>query len=267
MKYNFDLSNISHYGNIKDKRQNFTQNSVAMAQQVYHIKSIADVIPPESIGVKVEPKDALLRYIKYLQSECLEDHGAQWIAKTLLELQVKITKDTAVFSSDKIASYRKEIDLHRDRLQGQVGNRRRSHVVDSEIVQKYVPLKACVIQSLANFGLLGQTAALFHAHLWTTNDPLKYYDRDENINPLYARYNLQEQIPSSVNSGYDGLVKVLNPGKYIFNVTSPNGPNGHMFFVEITAGGKNPNVAKHVQDKDNTQTWTSGDKILRYWSL
>ena len=108
------------------------------------------------------------------------------------------------------------------------------------------------------------TAAAYHAKLWAKNDPLKCYDMDSAVGPLYRRFGLSE---NAGGESYKDLVASLPTGSYMMNVDSPAGPNGHMFFVEIRSPGKGKsNYAIDKQDAANTQSWQPSDKILRYWT-
>jgi hypothetical protein len=222
------------------------------------VKSIGEIVRFEP---RIKPQQALLKYLDYLIALAFGFQDARHIPVALAKIRERIASEESLTSST-IKNYREEIKVYTDQLQDLEESIPK--LVDSDITPEYQPLKACVIQSLEQYGVLGMTAQDYHADLWEKGDKLKYYDLDQNITPMYSRFNLTE---TEYGGKYGDLIKTLPVGKYIVNVDSPAGPNGHMFFLEIRANPKKkkPNFAVPKQDSDNTQYWADGDKILRYW--
>lgn len=222
--------------------------------------SISDVVPP---GQRATPKEALTRYLTYLKGEASTYPDQAWMIGELDALRDEINA-AGVLTAAVITEFRRQIDGYAGRLRAAEAQAK-PVVVDSDITEAYKPLKACVLQSLEQFGVLGTTASAYHAELWRTNDPLKYYDMDTKIGPMYQRFGLTET--DAGGQTYAQLAASLKVGRYVVNVTSPAGPNGHMFCLVVeppTQKGK-PNKAYSKQDPQNTQSWQPSDKILRYW--
>ncbi|HVF14858.1 MAG TPA: hypothetical protein VM942_09685 [Acidimicrobiales bacterium] len=227
--------------------------------RIQRLQTISQVVPP---GERATPQQALTRYVVYLISESWKHQSAGGITSQLESIRARLAEATAWTSSD-IGGWREEIDQQARAIRDLEGAK--PAAVDSDITPTYVPLKACVLQSLEQIGKLGMTAADYHAQLWKGDDALKYYDMDTVIGPMYARFGLTEVVSGEK---YKDLCASLPVGRYIMNVESPAGPNGHMFYVEIKAGAKNkPNIVIPHQDPKNTQGWQPSDKILRYWTL
>ncbi len=256
----------------KENKSRAVANSVTQKksddQQVYNfldnrlvlqrVKSIGEIVRSEQ---RITPQQALLKYLDYLISLAFAFQEAPYIPVALAKIRDRISSEESLTSST-IKNYRDEIKVYTDQLQDLEDAI--PEPLDSDITLKYQPLKACVIQSLEQYGVLGMTAREYHADLWKNNNKLKYYDLDQNITPIYSGFNLSEK---KYGGKYSDLIRTLAVGKYIFNVDSPAGPNGHMFYLEIRANSKKnkPNFAIPKQDSENTQYWADGDKILRFW--
>jgi len=228
---------------------------------VQRLMGISEVVPP---GQRATPKQALTRYLSYLKGESYKYPALEgWLPGTLDALRDEIN-GAGELSADKIKNFRGDIDRYAAQVR-KAEEEARPVVVDSDITAEYKPLKACVLQSLEQFGALGMTAAAYHAQLWRDNDPLKYYDMDTKIGPMYERFGLTET--DAEGQSFAELSASLKVGKYVVNVTSPAGPNGHMFslFVEAPSQKGKPNKTYARQDPANTQSWQPSDKILRYW--
>lgn len=228
---------------------------------VQRLKSISEVVPP---GERATPTQALTRYISYLKGESYKYEDKAWMAAELDSLRDEIL-GAGELSIPKIQGFRRTIDGYAGQLQAAEDKAKPAAKPDSDIVEEYKPLKACVLQSLEQFGILGMTAAAYHAKLWKDNDPLKYYDMDTKIGEIYQRFGLVEKDAEGLT--YAQLTGSLKVGKYVVNVTSPAGPNGHMFalIVEAPSQKNKPNKAFDRQDPANRQSWQPSDKILRYW--
>ncbi|HEU5002320.1 MAG TPA: hypothetical protein VFW71_06015 [Actinomycetota bacterium] len=227
---------------------------------VQRLLSINEFIP---LGRSVAPKEALTRYIGYLKREAAKYERAAWMLADLDGIQAKV--DVAGLTPGKIGELRGEIDGIAGPLRKIEEENRPAAKIDSDITQVYRPLKACVLQSLEQFGVLGMTAAEYHAKLWKDDDDLKYYDMDTKIGPIYQRFGLTER--DAEGQTFAQLSASLPVGKYVVNVTSPAGPNGHMFclIVDPPSAKNKPNKVYSRQDPANTQSWQPSDKILRYW--
>lgn len=193
---------------------------------VQRLLTISDVVPP---GQRATPKQALTRYLTYLKGEASTYRDQEWMIGALNTLRDDIN-GAGVLTADAIKEFRQQIDGYAARLRA-AEEQAKPVVVDSDITEAYKPLKACVLQSLEQFGVLGTTASAYHAQLWRSDDPLKYYDMDTKIGPMYERFGLTEM--DAGGQTYAQLAASLKVGRYVVNVTSPAGPNGHMFCLVV----------------------------------
>ena len=231
------------------------------------LQTINQLAPPRATA-----KQALLLYIRYLHRESLRYEGTVAIQNALTTVEGLVT-GVAAPTASQIQHWREiwidpaaaEIRAMEEVAPVEIDEEDGEPKVDSDVTATYDPTLGCVLQSLERHGKLGMSAAAYHAQMWRDDDPLKYYDTDEAISPLYARFRLTK---AEWGGKYKDLVADLAVGKYIFNVASPAGPNGHMFAIEVrmTGGGKSRKVGVEAQDPANNVAVSQGNIISRYWS-
>ncbi len=251
-----EMANNSPRNREISKLQAMANNSSVIQK----VKTLSEIAASEA---RIKPQQAFIKYLEYLTFLArVYDSDAGYMIPLFADIGRRINAEEEM-TVQIIKNYKAEIKIYTDQLQEIESAIAKP--VDSDVKLVYQPLKACVIQSLEQNGALGMTALAYHKKLWKEDDPLKYYDMDEIISPMYSRFGFTE---IAYGGKYQDLVSELPVGHYIVNVTSPAGPNGHMFALEIKAGTKKknkPDLPIPRQDGQNTQAWADGDKVLRYW--
>ncbi len=254
-----EMANNSPRNREISKLQAMANNSSVHSSVIQKVKTLAEITASEA---RIRPQQAFIKYLEYLTFLArVYDSDAGYMIPLFANIGKRVDAEEEM-TVQIIKNYKAEIKTYTDQLQD-IENAM-AKPVDSDVKLVYQPLRACVIQSLEQNGALGMTALAYHKKLWKEDDPLKYYDMDEKISPMYSRFGFTE---IAYGRKYQDLVSELPVGHYIVNVTSPAGPNGHMFALEIKAGSKKdkPNLPIPRQDAQNTQGWANGDKVLRYW--